>query len=70
MINEIESETGHRRHFFFSNKVFDKRRARQGSAGILSSVKGAVPAALEEVQAVRLPLQITFAKLISDPRLD
>src|SRR4029077_13738568 len=32
---EIESKIRHRRHSFFSNKIFDKRRALQGSAGIL-----------------------------------
>ena len=40
---------------FFSNKIFDKRRALQGSAGILTSVKAAV-AAFEDLQAARLPL--------------
>jgi hypothetical protein len=55
--HEIESEIRHRRHFFFSNKIFGKRRVLQGSAGILSSVKAAV-AAFEDLQAARLPLQI------------
>ena len=55
--HEIESETRHRRHFFFSNKIFGKRRALQGSAGILSSVRRAV-AAFEDLQAARPSLQI------------
>src|SRR5437016_2270338 len=42
--HEIESEIRHRRHFFFSNKIFDKRGALQGAAGILSSAKAAVAA--------------------------
>ena len=55
--HEIESEIRYRRHFFFSNKIFGKRRGLRGSAGILSSMKATV-AAFEDLQAARLPLQI------------
>jgi len=52
----------------FSQTKFSTKRAFQGSAGILTSVKAAV-AAFEDLQAARLPLKINL-RFTSNPGLD